>query len=338
LCYFADGGKTLLAEHHEAIRADPPAALDARRSYPFKATVRVWDTTTGKGLGVVASRVVRGGGLINSVGAHPAGCRVRFASPGRALVFPAYGMYWTTQYQGELTISEIVSETGPAKILPRPRGLPAGYNLQHVVSWNGNVLAVSGNSSISIWDLSRLALAARAPAPLSRKEFEALWTVWGGLDAWKTYQALRRLLQSPGQAVAFLNTKVGPVPHRDPRRIARLLSEIDDDDGELREQAEAELLRRGEEAAPALERALRGRPSAQVRRSASRILAALRRDPLRATGALQRVWAVELLERLGNRDARCLLQKLAGGEPKAWLTREARAALSRLERRAVHSR
>jgi hypothetical protein len=49
-------------------------------------------------------------------------------------------------------------------------------------------------------------------------------------------------------------------------------------------------------------------------------------DPETARG----VRAVEVLERVGTPQAREVLRDLAKGAPSAWLTREARAALTRL--------
>jgi hypothetical protein len=48
---------------------------------------------------------------------------------------------------------------------------------------------------------------------------------------------------------------------------------------------------------------------------------------------LQQARAVEVLERIGNPEARRLLEMLAGGDDRAPLTLDARAALRRLPRR-----
>ncbi len=62
------------------------------------------------------------------------------------------------------------------------------------------------------------------------------------------------------------------------------------------------------------------------------MLAKLDRLPL--SGAqLQAVRVTALLERIGSRDARDLLKKLATGAPAARLTREAKASLERLQLR-----
>jgi hypothetical protein len=50
---------------------------------------------------------------------------------------------------------------------------------------------------------------------------------------------------------------------------------------------------------------------------------------------LGEVRAVEALEHAGTADAQALLGKLAGGAAPARLTREAKAALDRLDRRAA---
>ena len=52
----------------------------------------------------------------------------------------------------------------------------------------------------------------------------------------------------------------------------------------------------------------------------------LRNERLRSARAL------EVLEFIGNAEAKELLQRLSGGEPGTWLTREAQASLSRLRR------
>src|SRR5262249_49925638 len=89
-------------------------------------------------------------------------------------------------------------------------------------------------------------------------------------------------------------------------------------------------------AAPALRRALGGRPALEVRKRLEGLLEkALLRPP---TGPeLQALRAVEALEKIASPEARQVLRGLAKGAPEARLTREAMAALGRLTRRPVSS-
>jgi hypothetical protein len=66
-----------------------------------------------------------------------------------------------------------------------------------------------------------------------------------------------------------------------------------------------------------------------------RLLALLKRPggPVVPPPVLRAVRAVAVLEDVGTPPARRILEALAGGEPEAILTREARAALRRLAQR-----
>jgi len=73
---------------------------------------------------------------------------------------------------------------------------------------------------------------------------------------------------------------------------------------------------------------LRGNPSAEVRRRVEHLLKG--RDPAAIpTSQLRAVRAVEVLEQMRTAEAMELLKELAKGDPDAWLTREAKAALAR---------
>jgi hypothetical protein len=110
----------------------------------------------------------------------------------------------------------------------------------------------------------------------------------------------------------------------------RLIADLDSDSFAKRESAERELAGVGELARPALERALKGRPSLEALRRVQGLLDRLRQAPSGEQVRLLR--SVELLEYLGTPEARSLLQALAGGAAEARLTQEARASLERLGR------
>jgi hypothetical protein len=65
-------------------------------------------------------------------------------------------------------------------------------------------------------------------------------------------------------------------------------------------------------------------------------------DKLAGVGAkgepLRQARAVEVLEHIATPQAREVLRQLAAGAPGAWLTREAKAALERMERKPAGAR
>jgi hypothetical protein len=82
-------------------------------------------------------------------------------------------------------------------------------------------------------------------------------------------------------------------------------------------------------AEPTLKRALEEAASAEVRRSAKRLLDKLAAAQLSPEQLLAQR-ATDVLERIGTPEAKALLERLARGADGVWLTQEARASLGRL--------
>jgi WD40 repeat protein len=193
---------------------------------------------------------------------------------------------------------------------------------------DGRVLAsASDDTTALLWDLWGAAQLA-TPAKLSPAALEVLWIDLAGNDAARAYRALRTLVASPNQAVPFLQRRLRPAAAPDPAALAKLIEGLDSKDYAAREKAHHALEELAELAAPALRRAADSSSSAEVRGRAGRLLARLGR-----TASLRHLRAVEVLEHLGRADAKRLLEALAGGTPAARLTRDAAAALQRLNRR-----
>jgi hypothetical protein len=113
--------------------------------------------------------------------------------------------------------------------------------------------------------------------------------------------------------------------------LRRLVRDLDSPEFKRREEASRRLTEFGEDAEPALRRALAGKPSAEARQRLERILAGPRL--VRSPDLLRSLRALEVLEAIGDGSAHRLLTKLAEGAPTCRLTREARAALERLGHR-----
>src|SRR5262249_1514619 len=98
-----------------------------------------------------------------------------------------------------------------------------------------------------------------------------------------------------------------------------------------REAAQQKIARAGELAEPAMRRALESRADLEVQRRLTDLLDRIPRPETRPA-QLRDLPAVEVLEHLHSADARRLLGELAKGAPEARLTREAKAALTRVSK------
>jgi hypothetical protein len=132
--------------------------------------------------------------------------------------------------------------------------------------------------------------------------------------------------------VPFLRRRLRPVAV-DPRRVARWLAELDSDHYASRERASRALEALSEAVEPQLRQALAGKPPPEARRRLERLLKQVRGERLSPPPQRRRaVRAVEVLERIGNAEARQVLAALARGAPTAALTVDAKGALERLLR------
>jgi len=194
---------------------------------------------------------------------------------------------------------------------------------------DGRVLASGGHdTTVLLWDVTGRRGAPAGPVRLKAEELDNLWTSLASEDGGRAYAAVWVLGSAGEQAVALLGGRLLPVM-ADSARVARLIAELDDDDFATRERASAALAASGEAAAAALRAALEGGPSAEARRRLERLVQGLKEGSLPAD-VVRGVRGVEVLEQVGTREARRVLQGLAKGTTGAVLTREAKAALARL--------
>jgi WD40 repeat protein len=202
------------------------------------------------------------------------------------------------------------------------------------ISPDGKLLASgSDDTTVLVWDALNLNGEPPPAAQLSRRELQALWADLAGADAAKAYRAIRALIAAPKQSVPFLQQHVQPIPAPDPKHLARLIADLDEDRAALREKATRELEKLGSRAWPVLRQVLAGRPSAEVRRRVERLL----RQPgqLFLSAEELRAWRViEVLEQIGTDAAVGILKRLARQGPEMSPSGlDAQAALDRLRRR-----
>jgi hypothetical protein len=116
------------------------------------------------------------------------------------------------------------------------------------------------------------------------------------------------------------------------QQLSRFIADLDSDQFDAREKSVSELEKLGGDAEWNLREALEDKPSEEFRRRAETLLKKLPDSaglPL-PREQLRSARGVEILERIGTAKAREALEVFAKGDPKARLTREAKAASERL--------
>jgi RNA polymerase sigma factor (sigma-70 family) len=276
----------------------------------WDGTVRVWETPTG-------------------------GERCRFSVPRQET--PAIAI------SPDGALLALGCRDGTLRLLDLDTGIPCGQVrgplggiFALAFSPDGRLLASGGDdTTILLWDVARICKRQAQPTvELSGAEIEESWTDLANPKFGHGYRALLRLAAARGQAVVFVKQRIRPVAAPDRRRLARWIRDLDDERFAVREQASRELAALGEVAVPALREAINRKPLPEAARRIRRLLDQQEERTL-STEELRVVRSVELLEMIATPDSRRVLAALAEGAEGARLSREARAALDRLNRRAL---
>jgi hypothetical protein len=138
---------------------------------------------------------------------------------------------------------------------------------------------------------------------------------------------MRRLVGHPQQAASLLRDNLKPVAA--PANVPKLVADLDDAQPKIRANATKELQQLAELAEPALRACLAAKPSLEQRMRALQLLARLS-EPITDADKLRALRAVEVLELVATPEAVQILRTLAGGADGAYVTREARGTLKRM--------
>jgi hypothetical protein len=197
------------------------------------------------------------------------------------------------------------------------------------------LISGSTDTTALTWDVQALTRGGPARAgELDDSTLETLWKDLAAPDAVRAFEAISKLNGSPTQAVALIRERVHPVASADEKRLARLVADLESDRFEVRKMAESELEGLGELAGAPLRKVLNDEPSLELRQRVNRLLRKLS-GPTPSSLVVRDLRAVEMLELIGDAQARGVLEILARGAPDARLTREAKAAVERLTKRAA---
>jgi WD40 repeat protein len=192
--------------------------------------------------------------------------------------------------------------------------------------------SAADDTTVLVWDLSSAGRGHGDPKDLPR-----LWADLAEADAAKAYHSMWAMALLPKESIAFLRRQLRPVTPADSKLTARLIVELGSKDFAVRDRATRQLTDLSEPAGDALRKALAGNPTLEVRRRLEKLLESLETASMSAD-QLRLLRALEALEFVGTEEARAVLEPLARGVAEARLTREARAALVRFNKRAEVSR
>ena len=189
----------------------------------------------------------------------------------------------------------------------------------------------SDDTTALIWSIPAAIPKVKSAKHLNQHERNDLWCKLTGTDSATAYTALQRLALGDADVVALVRERLVAMDSTFPEQIQRWITQLDDEDYTVREQASLRLERVNREAEKPLKKALQRDCSPEVKRRLDELLERLKDKPL----PINEVRAVELLEQIGTVEAvevlRCLAQKT--GDDR--LLVEAQLAIRRLEAKRV---
>lgn len=175
-----------------------------------------------------------------------------------------------------------------------------------------------GDSTILKWDATgRHGKGASSPSS------EAAWAALAK-DANKAYPAVWDLVDAPTEAVSLLRKRVTP-EKVDAKEYQRLVDDLNAEEFAKREKASGALKSLAYSAESLLRRSLETEKRPEVKERLQKLI-----DELEGPSFLRIQRALQVLETIGNADARRLLQELADGVPESMLTKEAVMVLKRM--------
>lgn len=197
------------------------------------------------------------------------------------------------------------------------------------------MVSASGDTTLLAWDFAGVVARQRkAPRQPTAGEVAAAWKALSGDDAKAAYQGIATLVAAPERALPILREHLQPVKGIEAKRAEGWLAALGSPNFAEREAATRELERHADQIEATLVRFLADKPPLEARKRVEDVLAEFD-GPVTDPARLQSLRGLEVLEFLGDAEARKLLKTLAGGAAAAELTREAAASLERLARRGL---
>ncbi len=327
-----------------SIRSRLAAALERNLAH-------VWEMDTGRDRGLFAVDGTRNI-LAAAIGPHGS---LLGADVGQKLVFlelDSGELVAEAAISGRRTVGRSAgfSPDGSVFVLGRADGVVSfwsvrrGEKIREFQAHRGNVTCltflpdgrggVSGSSdgTAVLWSLPSPQFPTTAAAAPSPQRLDELWKHLGG-DPRRAHEAVEAMVDAGPAAVAYLRRRLRSVEGPSDEAVQERIDRLDGDRFVERQRATAWLARLGPVVETQLRHALGEARSPEARARIEGLLDALDDPTERSGAALRQLRAVHVLERVGSADGDALLKALAGGSPRANLTRRAARALARRRRR-----
>jgi len=230
-----------------------------------------------------------------------------------------------------------IASAGPEAIV-RVWSVETATELGSFTGHNGDVNAVAfapDGRSIATGGSDQVVYLWKCPHTPASAKAMTVADAWESLDALEgvdAYRAMGALLEDPKRAIETIGVGFRGVA-AEQTKIKRWVAELAHDEFRVRETARRALVKAGLRAAPALTDPERKKMDAEGEQRVRLILEAFESQGLRIPESglygepLRQVRAVRILETLGGKDARGVLEEAAKGPTEARLTNEAKAVL-----------
>ncbi len=156
-----------------------------------------------------------------------------------------------------------------------------------------------------------------------------LWKRLGEEDIAIAYETIWKFADSPDMAIPFLSKKL-EAPATGTASLKQLITRLDHNEYALRKQATEDLARLDRVAEPALQEAMKAKPSLEARLRIRMLLEACKKPLLDTLVTRRMVRGVLALEAIDDARARRVLERLASGNPRSRATHLAVVAMARV--------
>lgn len=209
-------------------------------------------------------------------------------------------------------------------ILTGHRGIISSCHFSHDAR---ELLTVSSDSTMLVWDMEKLTPVAVATLP--EKEYPKLWQELGNDDAAKAYLAVQRWARQPQAAEWLMQQILNSSGLMEPQQIQEWIKQLNAVKYQDRELATKQLNKHAAVARKEMEAAMLKAQSAEVKRRLSQIIEKAKETTSLSDNPLLLARAIEALELMNHPQALVQLQLLAKRTDA--LGREAREAALRLQ-------